>query len=273
MLAWYFMEQGYDVIGYARKTSSIIPTVIGDAHDRNILQDVISNKHFDVIINCIGILNKSAEDNKVEAVFINSYIPHLLAKITENTVTQIIQVSTDCVFSGDKGNYCEYDFRDGNTFYDRTKALGELDDNKNVTIRSSIVGPDQNPNGIGLLNWFLKQRGEIDGYQRVLWTGQTTLQYAKTIEAVARAKIHGIYNLVPNRSISKYDLLQLFNKYLRNNKITIRAKNTPISDKSLKRTRFDFNYYVPDYEDMVYQLALWMRSHKELYPHYQLNYQ
>ena len=168
------------------------------------------------------------------------------------------------------GGYCEYDLRDSNTFYGRSKALGELDDDKNVTIRSSVVGPDQNQKGIGLLNWFLTQNREVNGYQQVLWTGQTTLQYAKTIEAVAKAKLHGIYHIVPNNSISKYDLLQLFNKYLCKNKITIRPKNTPISDKSLKRTRFDFNYHVPDYEEMVSQLAVWMRSHKELYPHYHL---
>lgn len=174
-----------------------------------------------------------------------------------------------CVF-WQWGGYSEYDLKDGTTFYDRSKALGEIDDKKNVTIRSSIVGPDQNPNGIGLLNWFMRQNGEINGFEQVFWTGQTTLQYAKTIEAAAKAKINGIYNLVPATCISKYDLLQLFNKYLRGNIITIRPKKDPISDKSLKRTRFDFDYSVPDYEEMVFELATWMREHKAMYPHYLL---
>lgn len=168
------------------------------------------------------------------------------------------------------GGYTEYDLKDGGTFYDRSKALGEIDDEKNVTIRSSIVGPDLNPKGIGLLNWFMQQAGSIDGYAKVFWTGQTTLQYAKTVEAVSREGVHGIYNLVPDSSISKYDLLLLFNKYLRNNRITITPRSTPISDKSLKRTRYDLSYRVPDYEEMVFQLAQWMRDHKNHYPHYQL---
>lgn len=175
-----------------------------------------------------------------------------------------------CIFWQSGGVYTEYDLKDGETFYDRSKALGEIDDEKNVTIRSSIVGPDMNPQGIGLLNWFLQQTGSIDGYAKVFWTGQTTLQYAKTVEAVSREKVHGIYNLVPDTSISKYDLLQLFNKYLRYNRITITPRNNPVSDKSLRRTRYDLSYRVPDYEEMVCQLAQWLRDHKNLYPHYQL---
>ena len=97
-----------------------------------------------------------------------------------------------CVFWNTRG-YREHDLRDGTTFYDRSKALGEIDDKKNLTIRSSIVEPDTNPAGIGLMNWFMQQSGEIYGYTRVYWTGQTTLQYAKTVEAAVKAGVHGIY--------------------------------------------------------------------------------
>lgn len=270
MICIYLKENGHEVTGFARRASGIVKTVVGDIHNQKLLNETISDGHFDTLVNCVGILNQRAEDDKAEAAYINSYVPHLLAKITDGTSTQVIQMSTDCVFSGNRGGYCEYDLKDGETFYDRSKALGEIDDKKNVTIRSSIVGPDRNPHGIGLLNWFMQQNGEISGYENVFWTGQTTLQYAKTVEAAARSGIHGIYNLVPETSISKYDLLQLFNQYFRNNKIIIRPKDNPVSDKSLKRTRFDFDYYVPDYEEMVAQLALWMRLHKDMYPHYQI---
>jgi dTDP-4-dehydrorhamnose reductase len=105
------------------------------------------------------------------AAFLNSYFPHFLAKTTENTNTQVIQMSTDCVFSGKKGSYSEYDLRDGESFYDRSKALGELDDEKNITLRNSIVGPDINSKGIGLLNWFMNNTREehnvINGYQKL----------------------------------------------------------------------------------------------------------
>lgn len=169
------------------------------------------------------------------------------------------------------GGYAEYDLKDAESFYGRTKALGELDDKKNVTIRSSIVGPDLNVDGIGLLNWFMKQREVVNGYEKVWWTGQTTLQYAKTVEEVAKERVHGTYNLVPDTSISKYDLLRLFNRYLRNDSLKVIPCDTPISDKSLKRTRYDFNYSVPDYEKMIAELSKWIRNHKELYPHYELD--
>ena len=103
MLALYFLMQGYNVIGFARKASNIVQTIIGDVCNKDNLQEIIANNHFDIIVNCIGILNKSAEQNKEKAVFVNSLIPHTLAELTENTTTQIIQISTDCVFSGNRG--------------------------------------------------------------------------------------------------------------------------------------------------------------------------
>lgn len=270
MISLYLKEQGHDVLGFAHTKSSCVDSVTGDARDALCVKELIGFNQFDAIVNCIGLLNKTCEERKADAVYLNSYLPHQLAQLTEGSNTQVIQMSTDCVFSGDRGGYCEYDLKDGLTFYDRSKALGELDEEKNVTIRSSIVGPDQNPNGIGLLNWFMQQDGEINGFERVFWTGQTTLQYAKSVEKAAEERIHGVYNLVPETSISKYDLLQLFNKYFRNNRIIIRPKDNPVSDKSLRRTRFDFDYYVPDYEEMVAQLAVWMRAHKAMYPHYRI---
>ena len=186
------------------------------------------------------------------------------------THTQIIHMSTDCVFSGKRGQYTEDDFRDGMTFYDRTKALGEIVNDKDLTMRQSIVGPDINQNGIGLMNWFLQQHGEVTGYTGAMWTGQTTLQLAKTMEAAAKERARGLYNMVPDTNISKCDLLGLFNKYIRKEKITIIPVDKMSADKSLKRTKWDFDYHIPDYETMIVELADWMRKHKALYPHYEL---
>ena len=111
----------------------------------------MGKRQFDTVINCIGVLNQFAERDKAGAVYLNSYLPHYLAKITEGTDTQVIHMSTDCVFSGKRGQYTEYDIRDGETFYDRTKALGEIEDEKNLTLRQSIVGPDIKRTGIGLM--------------------------------------------------------------------------------------------------------------------------
>lgn len=269
MISIYLKEQGHDVTGFALSKSPYVKCIIGDAANLELVKETVKNGKYDTIINCIGLLNKFAEDNKADAIYLNSYFPHYLAQLTENTDTQVIYMSTDCVFSGVKGQYEEDDFRDGITFYDRTKALGEIENEKDLTMRQSIVGPDINQNGIGLLNWFMQQNEEINGYTRSIWTGQTTLQLAKTMEAAAKEKAHGLYNMVPDTWISKYDLLRLFNKYLRNDLLKIHpVDNVMVTDKSLKRTKFEFNYIIPEYEQMVIELAQWMKSHMYLYPRY-----
>lgn len=266
----YLKEQGYDVTGFARKEAEFVKTIVGDVRNLGFVQEVIEKGNFDIVINAIGLLNKNAEDNKSDAVFLNAYFPHFLADITKNMKTRIIHMSTDCVFSGKTGSYIEDSLRDGESFYDRSKALGELEDNKNITLRNSIVGPDINSNGIGLLNWFMKQSGEIDGYTGAMWTGMTTLQLAKVMEKAALENATGLYNMVPDHNISKYELLKLFNHYLRNDTVIINPYDGISLDKTLIRTCFDFSEVVPDYEIMIKEMAEWMRVHKRLYPQYDL---
>lgn len=270
MISLYLKEQGHDVLGFALTKSTLVDSVVGDATNAAFIKELVGVNKFDSIINCIGLLNQFAENNKAGAAYLNAYFPHQLAQLTEGTDTQIIHMSTDCVFSGKRGQYSEDDLRDGVTFYDRSKAIGELDDDKNITLRNSIVGPDINQNGIGLLNWFMQQHGEVTGYTGAMWTGQTTFQLAKTMEAAAKEKAHGLFNTVPDTSISKCELLGLFNKYIRKEKVTIIPVDKMAADKSLKRTHWDFGYKIPDYEIMVAELADWMRAHKNLYPHYEL---
>jgi dTDP-4-dehydrorhamnose reductase len=266
----YLKEQGHHVLGFARREVPFVPCVTGNAMDTGFLRRVICDGGYDSVINCIGILNQSAEQHQDRAVFLNSYLPHFLAEMTDGTRTQIIQLSTDCVFSGKTGNYTEDSLRDGVTFYDRSKALGELVDDKNITLRNSIVGPDIDSEGIGLLNWFMKQTGEIQGYTDALWTGMTTHQLAKIVENAAAQRAYGLYHMVPDHNISKYELLKLFNHFMRNDSVKIRPDSGFTADRTLIRTHFDFAEIVPDYETMVRDLAGWMRTHASLYPHYAL---
>lgn len=270
IISLYLKEQGHSVLGFARTKSKYVDNIVGDAFNTTLLKNIILENNFDVVVNCIGMLNQFAEQDKASSSFLNSYLPHFLAEVTENTETQIIHMSTDCVFSGKRGNYTEDDFCDGETFYDRSKALGELSDLKNITFRNSIIGPDINEKGIGLLNWFMGQSGEINGYRKSIWTGQTTLQLAKTIEKAAMAKVYGLYNAVPDHSISKFELLKLFNRYFKGDSLDINPVEGILADKSLKRTKFEFDYLIPDYETMIAELADWIKNHKEMYPHYNI---
>ena len=269
-IALYLQEKGHEVCGFDISRSQYIESVVGDARDTDTLKKIITKGKYDSVINCVGILNQFAEQNKSLASFLNSYLPHFLADITLEMDTQIIHMSTDCVFSGKRGEYTERDFRDGETFYDRSKALGELEDKKNVTLRNSIVGPDISPRGIGLLNWFMQQKGEINGFTKSMWTGQTTLQLAKTMEVAAKKRIGGLYNMVPDYAISKYDLLSLFNHFLRGDSLKINPVEGIKADKSLKRTNYDFDYLIPNYDVMIKELAEWIKDHKKMYPHYNL---
>ena len=271
MISLYLTENGHEVTGFARSKITAIPTITGDVSDFTYLKTVILEGKYDAVINCIGLLNRYAEERQAQAALLNGYLPHFLADITKDIPTQIIHMSTDCVFSGKTGGYTEASVPDGTLFYDRSKALGELNDNKNLTLRNSIVGPDIKTEGIGLLNWFMQQTGPVKGFSKAIWTGQTTLQLAKTMEEAVIQKATGLYNMVPDSSINKYDLLKLFNRYIRKSPIEILPEENFIMDKSLIRTRFDgFNYNIPDYEVMVCELGNWMRSHKNLYPHYDL---
>lgn len=268
VIALYLQEQGHDVTAYTRRPFPYCENVIGDVTDIGEFKSVLFGGNYDAVINCIGLLNQFAENNPANAVFINSYIPHFIADTLKQRDTRLIQMSTDCVFAGNTGPYSESSFPDGRSFYDRTKALGEINDEKNLTFRNSIVGPDINEKGIGLFHWFMKQDGTIKGYTNAIWTGVTTLTLAKAMDRALAVNLTGLYNLVNNISISKYDLLCLFNKYFRKEKLLIKPDSKLKLDKSLRNNRRDFDFVVPSYEEMIIEMRRWVDTHKELYPIY-----
>ncbi len=269
-ISLYLQEQGHEVYGFDLQESKLIKSFAGNAFDTETIARVIKEGNFDTIINCIGVLNQFAENNHAIAAFLNSYFPHFLAETTQGTGTQVIHMSTDCVFSGSKGNYVESDLRDNESFYGRSKALGELEDEKNITMRDSIVGPDTNSNGPSLLNWFMAQSVEVNGFTNKMWTGLTTLELAKAMETAAKERAHGLFNMVPEIAISKYELLKLFNHYLKDDSLIVNPVEGTPTNLSLKRTRFEFSYLIPNYDKMVAEMAEWIYKHKELYPHYNL---
>ena len=269
MITLYFKEQGYDVTAYSVTPFLYCENIVGNAFETGKFKDMILQGEYDTIINCIGILNKAADENRSAALYLNSYLPHLIADTMKDKKTKLIHMSTDCVFAGNTGPYYENSFRDGISFYDRTKALGEVEDDKNLTFRNSIIGPDMNEKGIGLFNWFMKQTGTIHGFAGALWTGVTTLTLAKAMEKAIEENLCGLYNLVNNDVISKHDLLVLFNKYFRNNSLTILKNDNLKLDKSLRSTRKDFSFIVPSYEQMIIEMKEWVDTHPTLYPHYQ----
>lgn len=268
MVAQYLIEQGHTVKGFAREHSPICDTITGDARNEKDIVHALHADTYDYVINCIGVLNRFVDANLADGIYLNSVLPHFVAKQLEGTNTKLIHISTDCVFEGTKGKYIEEDIPDATSYYGRSKALGEVVDEKNLTIRTSIVGPELKQNGIGLFHWFMSQQDEVYGYQKVMWSGVTTLQLAKAIVQDIETPQTGRYHLVNNQDISKHDLLVLFNQYCRKKRIEIGINDTLENDKTLRNTREFQPFTVPSYEVMIQEMGEWMELHPDIYEQY-----
>lgn len=260
----YLEEKGYGVFTTSRKNAEGKNSHFDVIENIKELENILNKIKPEIVINCIGVLNKFAEENKPEAVLINSFLPHYVDSLSKKYNFKLVHISTDCVFSGAKGDYSETDLADAPSFYGRTKSLGEVNNDKNLTFRTSIVGPDMNKNGIGLFQWFMKQEGEIKGFSQAIWTGVTTLELAKAIEKSFSLNVSGLYHLVNNQKINKYDLLNLFKKYMGKD-ILIKKDDAYASDKSLINNRKDFNFDIPSYEEMVSEMCEWINKHRGKY--------
>ena len=205
----------YDVWGLARGLESEKNLINLDVTETKKLENILFKENYDVVINCIGLLNNTAESNPQLAVWYNSYFPHLLAYLGTKFNFKLVHISTDCVFSGKKGNYYEKSVKDGIGFYAQSKALGEVIIPKHLTIRTSIIGPELKKNGIGLFHWFMKQKTQVNGFTKSIWSGVTTLELAKAIKWSIENNIEGLYHVTNNSSINKRDLLKLFKKHIK----------------------------------------------------------
>jgi len=267
MVMLHLKEVGkYRLCGVARKEGALVDKVL-DVSNFATLEDYLKKEQADVVINCVGALVSHADHNITSAILLNSYLPHFLSKVGETLNYKTIHISTDCVFSGKEGQYTEVSFRDGDTNYARTKALGELNNGRDLTLRTSIIGPELKKDGTGLFDFFLKVKGDIQGYKKTLWSGVTTLELAKSINAILNSNVSGIYHLTNNQPISKYNLLKLFLEYT-GNPVVVEPIDGYASDKTLIDTRKEVDHIVPSYEVMISEMVDYMKAYAELYPHY-----
>ncbi len=258
----------YKVLGVARYTGKYVDAIL-DVTDFKALENYLQNINPDYVINCVGALVLQSKEDVSSSILLNSYLPNFLSQLGNKLNYKLIHISTDCVFSGKDGQYTEKSYRDGDDNYARTKALGEVVNNKDLTIRTSIIGPELKTNGTGLLDWFFKQNSTINGYTQVYWSGVTTLELAKATVSFIKQDITGLYQLCPKDKLSKYDLLELFAKVW-NKEIEITPFNNYKVDKSLICTRNDFNYPTPEFDKMLTDLKCWMVVHLAYYKHYKL---
>jgi len=257
----YFTEAGHETKGTSRKGTGDYNYDV--AQDLKGLDAIIKDFKPQVVVNCIGLLNKAAEDNKSMAVLLNSYLSHYADELCRASGVKFIHISTDCVFDGKKGEYAEDSFKDATSFYGQSKALGEVDNDASLTLRTSIIGPDTNTNGIGLFQWFMNQEKETSGFDKVIWTGVTTIELARCIGKAIDNNLTGLRHVVNGDTIDKFSLISLFKKHF-NKDIIINPKSDYISNKSLKKTE-DFDFRIPSYDQMIKEMRDWVDAHKGLY--------
>jgi dTDP-4-dehydrorhamnose reductase len=256
----YFQQNPEYTVFYTSRDVNDQNGLYLDVTNSTELEEMIEFVKPDITINCIGILNDRAENNPMLAAQVNSLLPHQLAKLMERHQGKLIHISTDCVFSGTKGDYTEHDTPDGINVYARSKRWGEVMDDKHLTIRTSIIGPELKEDGIGLFLWFMKQSGEIKGYEKVLWNGVTTLELAKAIEMMIKHDVTGLYHLCSEEKVSKFMLLTLIKDVFGKKDVDIMSDSNIMLDRTIKSTRTDFHYEVPPYEQMLIELKDWMQD-------------
>lgn len=266
MLFRYFLKKDINTIGLVRSRlplAGIIPT---HHHDKIVAADFVSNlaelrdifnTHApDIVINCVGLVKQlEGVDTTKDSIRINSLFPHELAMICKDYGSKMIHISTDCVFSGDRGTYVESDFVDSRDIYGLSKFLGEANYDHCLTLRTSIIGT-QLSGCSGLMEWFLSTNEPIFGYRKALFSGLTTLEVAKFLYLYLTKEIilKGTYHLAGD-VIDKFSLLQIINSIYMTDKKILPSDNVVI-DRSLVGTRLceKIGYAPPTWGVMINEL-------------------
>lgn len=247
LLRYFADQESIEVYGTARFQGSIkaLPENLQsrvllnvDVENPDHLLKVFSNIRPDVVVNCVGIVKQLSEaEDPLTAIPINSLLPHRLAHLSASAGIRLVHFSTDCVFSGVKGNYRESDLPDASDLYGRSKLMGEVDYPNAITLRTSLIGHELNGNR-SLVNWFLSQSGSIKGFCKAIFSGLPTIEIARVIHefVLPNPELHGLYHLSAN-PISKFDLLCLILKVY-GKEIEIISDDLLIVDRSLNSSRF-----------------------------------
>lgn len=232
-----------------------------DVENSDVLIRLLSKVKPGLVINCIGLVKQLSSANEVlDAVPLNSVLPHRIAALCELAGARLIHISTDCVFSGKKGSaYFESDRPDAEDLYGRSKLLGEVASVGAITLRTSIIGHELGGNR-SLIDWFLSQQGAVKGYSKAIFSGLPTVELAKIMRdfVAVNPDLHGLYH-VSAKPINKYELLGLVARAY-DKEILLESSEELIIDRSLDSTRFqaDAGYAPPAWPELIQR----MRSFK-----------
>jgi dTDP-4-dehydrorhamnose reductase len=218
----YFASKNYNVVKLSRNDFDI-----GIEPHENFVKFLDG---IDLVINCAGLIKPTIGNFPIEqAIRVNSIFPRNIALMTKARNIKCFHITTDCVYSGKKGNYNESDLFDADDLYGMTKNAGENKDC--MVLRTSIIGEEKN-NSRSLLEWAKSQKGkEVNGFTNHLWNGVTTLYLAEIIENILKNNLYkeGIFHIHSPNTVNKFELLNLFNdiyqlNYLKINPVEAKDK-------------------------------------------------
>lgn len=285
----YMQTGGFDVIATYRNEDEAKPFMkkypsvdfrILDAEEQSIDAIAKAIEGADWVVNSIGIIKPYIhDDNAVEverAIRVNGLFPHLLAKAAAQVGAKVIQIATDCVYSGIKGSYVEDDLHDATDVYGKSKSLGEAYFENIVHIRCSIIGPERKAH-MSLMDWFLgnPQGAELNGFTNHQWNGVTTLQFAKLSQGIIKEDItfDHLQHIVPGNLITKANLLKAFAKEFNREDIKVNEVEAPkVIDRTVSTNDTEMNDRLwaaagydtpPTIEAMVKELAQFISNHKK----------
>lgn len=221
------------------------------------VEQVLTDLRPQVVVNAVGIVKQRPESHdSILSIEVNSLLPHRLALDCRAVGARLIHLSTDCVFSGERGGYSESDRPDPLDLYDRSKLLGEVTAENAITLRTSMIGLGLYRR-TSLVDWFLTQKNRVHGYRNAIFSGLITAEIARVISMLIEKhpKACGLYHLSA-APISKFDLLARLRDLLALN-VEIIGMDEPRIDRSLDSTRFrrEFDYRPPSWDQMLGELA------------------
>lgn len=233
----------------------------------------------DWIINCIGVIKPHIKEDSVtsvsNAIQINSLFPHAIAAAVKGSNAKVIQIATDCVYTGREGGYKEDAPHDPTDVYGKTKSLGEVNSDQFLHIRASIIGPEYG-RSTSLQEWFLgqSQGATVNGFTDHLWNGLTTHHFALLSKAAVESDLHesGRYHVLPGNILTKAELLEAFANVYERTDITINAMASANKvDRTLNTDNLEFSNSLwklagyenpPTIEQMIYEQKNFTELHK-----------
>lgn len=262
------LQKDHNVFGTVRSNANLPfrddRGLINDVNieDLNNLENIIKILTPDIVINCVGIIKQLQESkNKIVSIEINALFPHKLSEICERYKARVIHFSTDCVFSGEKGNYKETDLADARDTYGLTKYMGEIDYPHTLTLRTSIIGHELN-SAVSLLDWFLTQDKACNGFTEAIFSGFPTITVARFLNnfVFPNEELSGVYNFSSD-PISKYDLLLKIKKQYQKN-IQINPSDKLKIDRSLDSSKLkeNINFKNQSWDEMIADMHAHFKS-------------